>query len=303
MEKAWKSIKVKLDKGDYYDAYQLLLSRISRLPPNESLDIGLEKAKIFAEYGCSDIACYICCHIIKVARENDIKSDIKRIDKTMDILKFCKFSPERSKLLNEALLWCKVNNMDEGENMLHKWASNIYYKEGIYHKAQGHVILIDDADLYVDILLKWQEMGYKSEKELFVLRAVLILLSLPKLDYAKEILDKYCLINGYLININNLEQDNINKDNNITNKKPSSPIQLAFLIVSTCELSDKYLGLNFMDIIKRKYALILRRDPLFNKLIERIEQNVLGKVSNQTRDLLTNLLSMISNGVTESKSK
>ncbi|EEA05726.1 uncharacterized protein CMU_027360 [Cryptosporidium muris RN66] len=298
MERAWKSIKTKLDKGDYYDAYQLLLSRISRLPPSESLNIGLEKAKIFAEYGSSDVACYICCHVIKVARENGIKSDIKGIDNIMDILKLCKSSPERSKLLNEALLWCKVSNMNEGEDILHKWASNIYYKEGIYHKAQGHVIFIDDADLYVDILLKWQEMGYKSEKELFVLRAVLILLSLPKLNYARELLDKYCLINGYLININNLEQNNINK---IINKKPPSPIQLAFLIVSTCELSDKYLGLDFMDIIKRKYALILRRDPLFNKLIEKIEQNILGKVSNQTRGILTNLLSMFSNGTTESK--
>ncbi|OII72982.1 uncharacterized protein cubi_02213 [Cryptosporidium ubiquitum] len=294
MDRIWNVVKSRLEKGDSYDAYQLLISRLSRFNPSDSVEFGLEKAKYFDEYGFNEIACHVCTSMIKKAREEKLKITNSQFNSIMYILSSGSFCNEKGKLLNDTLLWCKDHENDNIDYIykLHVWASNYYFVHKNFSKAQLYVILTENPELFANILIEWSKKGYQSEKDIFLLRAVLILLSLKKTQFAHDLLDRYC----QLLNENNDSSfsspysSNSTPDSNI----PSAPIQMAFFVISACELTDKKTAMHFFDIIKNKYALLIRRDPSFTRIIDKIDQIYFNRQKNASFNMLSNLLSMFS---------
>lgn len=290
MDRIWSLVKSRLEKGDSYDAYQLLISRISRFGPEDSVEFGLEKAKYFDEYGFNEVACHVCSSMIKKAREERLKIGNSHFNSIMFVLSSGSFCNEKGKLLNDTLLWCKDHEADNTNyiHKLHVWASNYYFVHQNFPKAQLYVILTENPELFANILLEWSKKGYPSEKDLFLLRAVLVLLSLKKTQFAHDLLERYCQL---------LNQDSTSSSfkSFLDSNTPSTPIQMAFFIISTCELPDKKTAMQFFDMIKGKYALLIRRDPTFGPIIDKIDQMYFNRQKNVSFNMLSNILSMFSN--------
>lgn len=294
MDKIWNVVKLRLEKGDSYDAYQLLISRLSRFNSRDSVEFGLEKAKYFDEYGFNEIACHVCTSMIKKAREEKLKILNSQFNSIMYILSSGSFCNEKGKLLNDTLLWCKDHENDNIDYIykLHVWASNYYFVHKNFSKAQLYVILTENPELFANILIEWSKKGYKSEKDIFLLRAVLILLSLKKTQFAHDLFNKYCQI----LNESNTSFSPLSSNSTPDSNIPSAPIQMAFFLISACELSDKKTAIHFFDMIKNKYALLVRRDQSFTRIIDKIDQIYFNRQKNTSFNMLSNLLSMFNNG-------
>ncbi|KAF7458526.1 hypothetical protein HWI79_990 [Cryptosporidium felis] len=284
MEKIWNVVRTRLERGDSYDAYQLLVSRLSRFSPKESVEFGLEKSKYFDEFGFNEVACHVCSSMIKKAREEKMRIQFNQFNSIMYVLGSGSFCNEKGKLLNDTLLWCKDHENDNNEYIykLHVWASNYYFAHQNFSKAQLYVILTENPELFANILFEWSKKGYKSERDFFLLRAVLILLSLNKTEFAHDLFDRY------------LQLLNESSSSTLNSVIPSAPIQLSFFIISACELPDKKVAMHFFDMIKNKYALIIRRDPSFNQILDKIDRIHFNRQKNAPLNMLSNIFSMIS---------
>lgn len=295
MDRVWSLVKSRLEKGDSYDAYQLLVSRISRFGPEDSVEFGLEKAKYFDEYGFNDVACHVCSSMIKKAREEKLKIGSSHFNSIMFVLSSGSLCNEKGKLLNDALLWCKDHEADNAGYIrkLHVWASNYYFVHQNFPKAQLHVVLTENPELFANILLEWSKKGYPSEKDLFFLRAVLVLLSLKKTQFAHDLLERYC----QLLNDDGdfSPSPSASFKSFIESKVPSAPVQMAFFVISACELPDKKTAMHFFDMVKSKYALLVRRDPTFGKILDKIDQTYFNRQKNASFNVLSNILSMFNN--------
>eukprot|EP00920_Eleutheroschizon_duboscqi_P009228 GHVT01021091.1.p1 GENE.GHVT01021091.1~~GHVT01021091.1.p1 ORF type:complete len:350 (+),score=43.62 GHVT01021091.1:293-1342(+) len=154
---------------------------------------------------------------------------------------------------------------------LHRIAAHIYERDGNFGNAQGHLVFCGDGKALANLLLSWEPKGYPSEQGLFVVRTVLMVLSLEDVDTAAELLK-------------HLQVD-------FDDAELPAPLQFAYLLVECC------LACNWCmyNAVSNKYRLVIRRDPSFAKYIAEIELKIFKKKPTTQTGGIFNLISSLFN--------
>lgn len=104
----------------------------------------------------------------------------------------------RSQFLSLAVKWSmnvseKRRYKQRGHAGLHSCVANVLWREGNYCAARSHFMLADDPKKFADFLVEFQRKhGDESEKDLFVVQAVLQLLCNRRPRSASILLREYC---------------------------------------------------------------------------------------------------------------
>ncbi|KAK6590088.1 putative apicomplexan conserved [Cryptosporidium xiaoi] len=284
MEKIWELAKSELKNGNSYEASEILTKKLSELGTPDSIYFGIEKAKAFLEYGLNDTACNVSIFFIKKARKAKLALKTCTFDDIMDVLIENKTFPEKDKLIENALSWC-LDDEERSKDKILKlsyWSSKYYFDTGNYPRAQFFAFYTEDAVLYSKIIYEWTKLGYSSEKELFLLRAVLSLLSIGKLEFANELYDKYC---------------------DLVESKPSpewthgsapSAVMLAYYFIRACDGSDNNMSFSIFTSLINDYPHIIQIDKTFSDFIRDIKERYFpGKIFPNVKDSISDSNSIL----------
>ncbi|KAH8738675.1 hypothetical protein FG386_000670 [Cryptosporidium ryanae] len=262
MERIWELVISELKKGNSYEASEILTKKLSELDTPDSIYFGIEKAKAFLDYGLNDTACNISVFFIKKARKRRMALKTNTFEDIMDVLIENKTFPEKDRLIESTLSWCLDDEEKSREKILKLsyWSSKYYFDTGNYPRAQFFAFYTEDAVLYSKIIYEWTKLGYSSEKELFLLRAVLSLLSIGKLEFANELYDKYCdLIEG-------------EPSPEWTHGSAPSAVMLAYYFIRACDGSDANMSFSIFTSLINEYPHIIQIDKTFSDFIRDIKE-------------------------------
>lgn len=270
--RSFSRINEHIENDSFYEAFQLIQSLYNRnmfkKKYKEASNLCLNFSQKFAECGQYDLSVELALSFIKALSEaecvvtNEIAQQIMSLFK-----KYPKYKAEsKYRLMNKALKWAKeVDNSTIG-NQFHLCMANAYIEEGQFGSAQGHLVFCHDGAALANMVRQWQNFGYPSEKHLFSLRVIIILIFLDDIVTAEKF----------------LQELNIDLDSNIVD--PS--IQFGYLLLMAC----KHKSRGLYEKLKKKYNLIMRRDKSFDLYLIEIEKKFFG-FSRKGNVNLFNLLS------------
>eukprot|EP00922_Rhytidocystis_sp_ex-Travisia-forbesii_P006082 GHVS01008813.1.p1 GENE.GHVS01008813.1~~GHVS01008813.1.p1 ORF type:complete len:311 (-),score=67.26 GHVS01008813.1:42-836(-) len=213
----------------------------------------------------------------------------QRVDMLLHVFELCGSGREKFGFIEKAVKWTKVTPTASsgssssasssscspyvrsiGHTRLHLHAGIAAWMEGLFGRAQNHLVFCDGEGRRLCELVSegggWISRGYSGEKDLFLLRLVLMLLAINDVRTADQVMDERRRGRTGQEEKGNEEEDDVIDSISLVE-------QFAYLLVSAC----KYKNCDFFNTVIRKYNLVLRRDGLFSKLTEQISANVFGK--------------------------
>lgn len=168
------------------------------------------------------------------------------------------YSETKGPIFDKALKWLKtVSAPSHLFSAIRTAATKSFVNAGKHGLAQQYAADVPNCDLMAWVLRNWLDSNnlYKSEHYIVILRAILLLLAAEKIDIALQVIQSPVL---------NLDLDSPNTP---------PPVQLAYLTGVACKTKN----LDFFDLIKVKYGLVLYRDPFLGELMGQIERRCLGR--------------------------
>eukprot|EP01057_Protomagalhaensia_wolfi_P002719 Protomagalhaensia_wolfi_Nauph_80__2718@NODE_284_length_2933_cov_63_744990_g212_i0_p1_GENE_NODE_284_length_2933_cov_63_744990_g212_i0NODE_284_length_2933_cov_63_744990_g212_i0_p1_ORF_typecomplete_len292_score46_43DUF410/PF04190_13/4_7e35TPR_MalT/PF17874_1/13TPR_MalT/PF17874_1/9_1XFP/PF03894_15/0_27_NODE_284_length_2933_cov_63_744990_g212_i010891964 len=278
-----KSLNAKIAGGDFYDAHQLTRAIFDRFAKKKDIDGGLafgaEYAEIFAEKGQYELTVNLGCRALQLLQTCNVRPTMELIDQLSVFFMLCPAFATDTKydLMNKLILWSRdceeaAEVEKDGLKSLHSMMAEAYLAEGKFGLCQGHMVFCEDVDSMLDMLAAWQKQGYPSECHLFTFRLVCILLTRGKMHVAGHLLQRLPVV---------WESQDV-----------PAALQAAWLVWAGCQLQCHEL----VEFVRRKYALILRVDHAFEKLLVAIEGRVFG-IQYQPSGLGGMLQSLLSGGM------
>eukprot|EP01055_Gregarina_sp_Pseudo9_P001199 Gregarina_sp_Pseudo_9__1198@NODE_178_length_3812_cov_31_438113_g164_i0_p2_GENE_NODE_178_length_3812_cov_31_438113_g164_i0NODE_178_length_3812_cov_31_438113_g164_i0_p2_ORF_typecomplete_len293_score29_91DUF410/PF04190_13/1_1e36TPR_MalT/PF17874_1/51TPR_MalT/PF17874_1/2_3_NODE_178_length_3812_cov_31_438113_g164_i016332511 len=260
-----KSLDAKIENGDFYDAHQLTRAIFDRFAKRKDFDGGLqfgaEYAQIFADQKQYELTVNLGSRALQLLQDCNVTPTDDLIDQLSVFFILCPPFGTESKydFMNKLILWSRgcenigdAAERKDGLKSLHGVIAEAYLAEGRFGACQGHLVFCDDVDSMLDMLEAWQKQGYPSEKHFFTLRLVCILLSRGRVHLAGHLLQRLPV---------NWESDDV-----------PAVLQTAWLVWAACQ----DLCYELIELVRRKYHLILRVDSAFEKLLIAIEGKVFG---------------------------
>ncbi|SOV25107.1 conserved protein, unknown function [Plasmodium sp. DRC-Itaito] len=266
-----KLAKEKIEKGLHYEAHQLVKSIINRkLQKNQignCISIIFYFSLKFANAEQYVLLCDLMFQCCVILTQHDIEFNLEYANKIIEIFQKCppNSTEEKYKFMNKSILWSKTEENVYGYLEFHKVIGYAYFEDKQYSLAHNHFIYLDDNDILYETICLWRKEAYPSECHFFVLRTILCLLVLDKFDQA--------------LNLINMFETNLNRQD------VPLPIQLAYLITSSCI----YKSLALYEDVKYKYRLILNYDPDFQKYINIIDAAVFNKKKHNLFSMFQNI--------------
>lgn len=186
----------KLEQHHDYDAYSMICTCVRRCLTYARHDeasllchtFGIELLKRERYDLCAELGCLM----VEVYTEYDLPATQERAQCILEL-----FDPappttvvERHRFIENALKWVVKVAGTESEYALrfHRAAGVNYQREKLFGKAQNHFIFCHDGELLGQLLVEWRKQGYPSERDLFVLRLVLLLLAKGDVQTAESTL-------------------------------------------------------------------------------------------------------------------
>lgn len=249
-----EQLNVKIEQGSFYDAHQLcraIFDRFGRRKDvNGGLDFGMSYGELFASKEKHELTVNLGLRTLQLLKDNDVKASDLYLEKLATFFILCPAHSTDGKyeFMNNLIGWSKTIYPD-GSPFLRSIIADAYLAEGKYGACQGHIVYCDDADAMAILVREWKVKGYPLEQDFFALRLICILLSRTRVDVAGKLLEK-------------LELPEV----------PQPPLQLAWLLWAAC--FERNLAL--LEVVQRKYALIIRVDPTFEKLLSAIQSDLFG---------------------------
>eukprot|EP01054_Gregarina_sp_Poly1_P003964 Gregarina_sp_Poly_1__3963@NODE_2194_length_2501_cov_123_746097_g1414_i0_p2_GENE_NODE_2194_length_2501_cov_123_746097_g1414_i0NODE_2194_length_2501_cov_123_746097_g1414_i0_p2_ORF_typecomplete_len292_score37_43DUF410/PF04190_13/3_4e41TPR_MalT/PF17874_1/12TPR_MalT/PF17874_1/10_NODE_2194_length_2501_cov_123_746097_g1414_i015752450 len=260
-----KSLDSKITNGEFYDAHQLTRAIFDRFAKKKDIEGGLqfsaEYAEIFAEKGQYELTVNLGGRALQLLQTCNIAPSEELVDQLSVFFMLCPaFSTDtKYEFMNKLIIWSRdcplaqdPMERKEGLKSLHSLIADAYLAEGKFGDCQGHLVFCDDVDSMIDMLMAWQKQGYPSEKHFFTLRLVCILLSRGRIHIAGHLLERLPA---------NWESDEV-----------PAVLQVAWLLWAACQQKCHEL----IELLRRKYTLILRVDPAFEKFLLAIEGKIFG---------------------------
>jgi hypothetical protein len=193
-KKALAYVQKQLHDKEYYDAYSMICTFVHRCIHRsqyiQALDLCHDFGLEFINHQRFDLACELGDLIITMLMEASLSVTQQRIQYILDIFEpfpdNCEIS--RHRFIEHALKWAIQNAGPDSPfvTQLHYAAGISYMKEKNYALAQGHLIFCGDGELLGTVVAQWLKEGYYSERPLFVLRLILLLLAKGDIKTAEE---------------------------------------------------------------------------------------------------------------------
>eukprot|EP00919_Chromeraceae_sp_WS-2016_P049470 GHVR01117182.1.p1 GENE.GHVR01117182.1~~GHVR01117182.1.p1 ORF type:complete len:290 (+),score=55.32 GHVR01117182.1:25-894(+) len=277
-----QSVNKHIEGGHHYDAHQLIRTVYSRLcakdQHDEAIKLCTKFGDIFALHEQYDLVAELGTKLVKALKDKYNKNEEELSyavvndeysSRLLNIFNLCpnKSVKEKFTFMNQALHISRSDRHPDGYIEFHLAIGKAYMGEENFGKASLHLVYCGDVSLLSTLLVQWRPYVYRSERDLLLLRLVLMLLSRGSIKDAKELVSIQC------------------EDMDSTTTAPAH--QLAYLITESCLYKD----INFFNILKSKYALVLRRENSLNTLVSCVETKVLG-VSEQQGGLFTMLTNL-----------
>lgn len=282
-----KSLNSKIANGDFYDAHQLTRAIFDRFAKKKDFDGGLqfgaEYAQIFADKSQYELTVNLGARALQLLQDCNVTPTEELIDQLSVFFMLCPpFSTEsKYDFMNKLILWSRgcpalanTSESKEGMKSLHSLIAEAYLAEGNFGACQGHLVFCDDVDGMLDMLNAWQKTGYPSEKHFFTLRLVCILLSRGRLHITGHLLERLPV---------DWKSDDV-----------PAVLQAAWLLWAACQQCCHEL----IELIRRKYHLIFRVDPGFEKLLIAIEAKVFN-IKYQPTGIAGMLQNLLGGGMTD----
>eukprot|EP00916_Digyalum_oweni_P006923 GHVL01011819.1.p1 GENE.GHVL01011819.1~~GHVL01011819.1.p1 ORF type:complete len:275 (-),score=66.74 GHVL01011819.1:43-867(-) len=263
------SIDKKIDEKSYYDALLMIKTVSDRESKNieNCQSILIKYAKIFSEKKIYSNVVDIGERLVSIWKKLNISVSDDLVIIISDLISLIPpdCACEKYDLLHNVLSWSK-SEWPSGHVVLHRTAADSLLAEKDYGGCQVHLVYCSDGEGLADMIKIWQEEGYPSEKHLYALRAVLMLLCIPDIETAETFLKQ------------------MNDE-----KIPPPPIQLSYFLIE----AQKDNNYDLFLFLKKKYFLIIRRDPEFEKYLEYLSQNIYGAAPVKQQGLMSMLDSLM----------
>lgn len=246
-----------------YEAKQVGQSYVARCITRRQQELAIDICERLANAfvcvpGQEGTAAEFAQQMVDVFYEFDLPATQERVSRIISFGEDLDYSEAKGPLFDKALKWLKkVQAPSHLFSALRTTATKSFVAAGKHGIAQHYAADVPNCDLMAWVLRTWLDSGnlYKSEHYLVILRAILLLLAAEKVDIALQVIQSPVL----------------NVDLDSPNTPP--PVQLAYLIGIACKTKN----LDFFDLIKVKYGLVVYRDPHLGDLMGQIERRCLGR--------------------------
>jgi len=252
LEKLEKSVQ----DGDYYHAqqmYKTLYYRYSSKKRYKLLESMLLKgATLMLQHKQDNAGTELALLLLEHYKTIYAPVNKETIAPLLEIFSHYTNASEQQRLfIKNAINWssCTENN-NQGAPELHDVFAKFYDKEGQFGLAQTHYLRGTQPLPFSKMLIKWTLLGYESENDLYIARAVLQYLCIMKLEDSKIIFTEF------------------QKE-----MKLETPLIhfLEFLLVVVEQKST-----HLFKTIRENYSLSINRDDTFNHYLDILAKNYLG---------------------------
>lgn len=255
----------------YYDAICIIKALTRRLPDEHRRVVFTDYAQEFLRYEQYELVSDLGSHIVTLPYSETLAR--AAVEVTMLITSplneagaLCPPSDLLDKYFRDLRRWgerrAKENDGIEETYLLDTYPliAEYYWKNKAYREAQQYFLLnIPQCVLrYADLIIDWSDLGYASERDLFLLRGALIILGYR--ENARNVAEAERYLN-YVAS-----QQGCNWM--ITEHLTCPCAQVAHFIVLALKLEN----LAFFDKVVGKYTLVLQRDPAMHAVIQSIRQ-------------------------------
>ncbi|CEL97893.1 unnamed protein product [Vitrella brassicaformis CCMP3155] len=284
------NIDKRINRGQFYDAHQVLTSYISRLTARGKRDEAASLCADFAlkfaakeQYGLTADLAITLIDLWKEEADRLPCVTAERLETIVALFQACPphSTKEKYRFINKAIKWTSTTPLEgqegaespypNGHPMLHTAAGKAYWAEKDFGSAQLHLVFGKDGCDLAAMVREWQPEAYPSEAPLFPLRTTLMVLSMNDIPTAVTFVESL-----------------IGSDLDDPGLPPA--LQAAYLLAEACRLNDW----DFFLMVQTKYQLVLRRDPSFARYLEVIKGDVFGvkdaNASGGLMGMLSNLL-------------
>jgi len=150
-------------------------------------------AVCFFKHDQSDSATDLGQQLLAIYEDVSFEGPPETLEK---LQKICSSYPEdavvaQTTLVKAAIKWSAQHGEHiHGHPSLHNIAASSFMRHEMFEKAQPHFLRGDTPESFAEMLVKWSAMGYRSERDLFLARAVLGYLALKNLQDANLVYER-----------------------------------------------------------------------------------------------------------------
>ncbi|CAH0489146.1 unnamed protein product [Peronospora farinosa] len=277
-----------LEEGDYYGALQMYKTLFMRFLKGEKPNITQQEKAInlafnatidFVKNEENKAAIEMANLMISVFTDYHHPVDEQHKQRIRDIVSAFtlkpKFSTDLASFLKNAVKWSAIEGARKrGDPELQLLLARAYQTAEEFSNAMKHFLHAENPQELAEMLFQWSTLGYPSESDLYLTRAVLQLLSLENLRDANKVYDSY-----------------------VTKcKSAGRPIDLPlFNFTRFILLTLERDALPLFQMLEERYAPALARDASLKSYLSIIGQKFYGL--QPPRSGLSSLLDMFSGGM------
>ena len=283
--KGTKSVLAKLEEslkvGDFYSALQMYKTLLSRTPAkdiNNARRIVEDGTIKLLEFGFPKAATELAKQFItdyllefKIPVNEEIIQTICNISNKYppkDIVA----QQDKISFLLESIDWSKKNDKPNprGTPMLHLVTAKSYFSIGDFSNASTHFLFSSAPNEHAKFLLFLGKRGFKSERDLFILRVVLQFLALENIKDASQTFNAW---QGAAVGI----------------ETPAT--HLANFLIRAAQRGTNAAPL--FDLLEQRYQPTLKRDDAFNHYMSMIGHKLFGRPKPQMGGMMGMLSQML----------
>lgn len=277
MAAARRGIEEKIKSGDYYDAQQMVRMLHRRLTSKAqhaaAADLIVECAGRFSAVERFDLAADLGKDLVsgfESAEAPVTDENVARVGSVIESIKPHEAVTAKYAMMSKALKW-STESSPSGHPGLHRLAAKSYQAEEEFGKCQSHYVFCGDGPGLADMVQEWSLSGYPNEKYLFVLRILLILVSLEDLTTGRAFLDAVSAWDRKSSSVGQVAADSAGSE--VTAQPAPEPALACATFLLAAAEAKSFL---FFRSVRTRYALVLCRDSTFENFLDTIEEKIFG---------------------------
>ncbi|CAI5740694.1 unnamed protein product [Peronospora destructor] len=277
-----------LQEGDYYGALQMYKTLFMRFLKGDNPDIIQQEKAIllafkatieFMKNNENQAATEMANLMISVFTDYHHPLDEQHKQRIRDIVSAFELKPEFStdlaRFLKSAVKWSAMEGpRKRGDPELQLLLARAYQTAEEFSNALKHFLHAENPQELAEMLFQWSTLGYPSESDLYLTRAVLQLLSLENLRDANKVYESY-----------------VTKCNSAGRPVDLPLFNFTRFLLLTLERD----ALPLFQMLEERYAPALARDTSLKSYLSIIAQKFYGL--QPPRSGLSSLLEMFSGGM------